>query len=60
VYPDPVRVVSIGVPVDQLLKDPTGSGAVKNSVELCGGTSVTFLTFVLVVACQNAPMIRAG
>jgi len=38
VYPDPVRVLTLGVPVQQLLEDPTGPWAVANSVELCGGT----------------------
>ena len=38
VYPDPVRVLSLGVPVEQLMEDPTGLWAIQNSVELCGGT----------------------
>lgn len=37
-YPDPVRIVSIGVPVEQLEKDPLGSAADNTSVEFCGGT----------------------
>ncbi|KRX52310.1 Alanine--tRNA ligase, cytoplasmic [Trichinella sp. T9] len=37
-YPDPVRVVSVGTPVDALLKDPDGPGAKLASVEFCGGT----------------------
>ena len=38
VYPDPVRVISVGVAVDDLLADPDGPGASLNSVEFCGGT----------------------
>lgn len=37
-YPDPVRVVSIGVPVDELEADPLSPAGTKASVEFCGGT----------------------
>ena len=40
VYPDPVRVVSIDYPVEDLLDDPDGPAGSETSVEFCGGTWV--------------------
>ena len=37
-YPDPVTVVSIGIPIEDLLANPAGDGGLETSVELCGGT----------------------
>ncbi|XP_061532237.1 alanine--tRNA ligase, cytoplasmic [Phycodurus eques] len=37
-YPDPVRVVSVGVPVQDLLDDPDGAAGSLTSIEFCGGT----------------------
>ncbi|XP_033225687.1 alanine--tRNA ligase, cytoplasmic [Belonocnema kinseyi] len=38
-YPDPVRIVSVGIPVEDLEKDPLNPAGTKTSVEFCGGTA---------------------
>ncbi|XP_059156617.1 alanine--tRNA ligase, cytoplasmic-like [Physella acuta] len=38
VYPDPVRVVSVGIPIEDLEADPNGPGGSITTVEFCGGT----------------------
>eukprot|EP00761_Pharyngomonas_kirbyi_P014395 gb/GECH01014425.1/.p1 GENE.gb/GECH01014425.1/~~gb/GECH01014425.1/.p1 ORF type:complete len:949 (+),score=302.12 gb/GECH01014425.1/:1-2847(+) len=37
-YPDPVRVLSVGRTVDELLEAPEQADATRHSVEFCGGT----------------------
>lgn len=55
-YPDPVRVVSIGVPVEELLNNPTSGAADKTSVEFCGGTHLRDISHArkLIVTAEEA------
>ncbi|KAK1266646.1 Alanine--tRNA ligase [Acorus gramineus] len=41
IYPDPVRVVSIGRKVEELLTDPDNKEWLSISTELCGGSNIT-------------------
>lgn len=55
-YPDPVRIVSIGIPVEKLEEDPFGPAASKTSVEFCGGTHLHYSGHVgdFVIASEEA------
>lgn len=41
-YPDPVRVISMGIPVNDLEKNPLSTAALETSVEFCGGTHLHY------------------
>lgn len=41
VYPDPVRVVSVGQKVEDLIADPENKQWISISTELCGGTHIS-------------------
>jgi alanine--tRNA ligase len=53
-YPDPVRVVSVGIPVDELSEQKYATSSCFSSVELCGGTHVDRTSEIkLFVVCEE-------
>nr|XP_057925896.1 alanine--tRNA ligase, mitochondrial isoform X1 [Doryrhamphus excisus] len=56
VYPDPVRVVSLAVPISELLDNPTDS---RTSVELCCGTHLLHTAAIQdLVIVSEKPLVR--
>lgn len=55
-YPDPVRIISMGIPVEDLEKDPLSPAALQTSVEFCGGTHLHYTEHIgdFVIASEEA------
>ncbi|CAD5208802.1 unnamed protein product [Bursaphelenchus xylophilus] len=55
-YPDPVRVVSVGIPVEDLISNPKSGKANETSVEFCGGTHLKNVGHIgnLVISSEEA------
>ncbi|KAF7994135.1 hypothetical protein HCN44_011404 [Aphidius gifuensis] len=55
-YPDPVRIVSMGIPIEELEKNPQSLDATKTSVEFCGGTHLHYTGHIgdFVIASEEA------
>ncbi|KAJ1643212.1 Alanine--tRNA ligase [Coemansia asiatica] len=62
VYPDPVRVVSIGADIDAILKNPKSPEWENYSIEFCGGTHVgrtsDIAVFVITEECSISKGVR--
>uniref|UniRef100_A0A672HY18 alanine--tRNA ligase n=1 Tax=Salarias fasciatus TaxID=181472 RepID=A0A672HY18_SALFA len=59
-YPDPVRVVSVGIPVEELLADPNSTAGSLTSIEFCGGTMslvVTVKSRVYLCCCEVSKLL---
>ncbi|XP_011689776.1 PREDICTED: alanine--tRNA ligase, cytoplasmic isoform X2 [Wasmannia auropunctata] len=55
-YPDPVRVISMGVPIENLEKNPLSTAALETSVEFCGGTHLHYTGHIgdFIIASEDA------
>ncbi|KAK8943427.1 Alanine--tRNA ligase [Platanthera guangdongensis] len=60
VYPDPVRVVSVGQKVDDLIADPENKQWLSISTELCGGTHISNTREVKAFALLSEEGIAKG
>lgn len=55
-YPDPVRIVSVGIPVEELEKDPFSPAGDSTTIEFCGGTHLKYAGHIgdFVIASEEA------
>ncbi len=59
-YPDPVRVVSIGQPVEDLLDSPNNAAWGEVSIEFCGGTHVDSTMRLAALAVLSEEAVAKG
>ena len=59
-YPDPVRVISIGVPVDEVLANPDSDKWSNYSIEFCGGTHLPSLEGIQSVRIVSEEALTKG
>jgi alanyl-tRNA synthetase len=59
-YPDPVRVVSVGAPVADLLADPESEKWREFSIEFCGGTHLLSTKEAAAVAITEETAVAKG
>jgi len=59
-YPDPVRVVTVGVPVQTLEADPSSPEGSNTSVEFCGGTHLRRAGHMLHMVIASEEAIAKG
>jgi len=59
-YPDPVRIVSVGKTVDELLADPNAGYGFEYSVEFCGGTHLKNSKHIRSMALISEDAIAKG
>ncbi|KAM7354100.1 alanine--tRNA ligase, cytoplasmic isoform 2-T3 [Cochliomyia hominivorax] len=60
VYPDPVRVISFGVPVEELENNPNSSVGEETSVEFCGGTHLQRSGHMVEIVISTEEAIAKG
>jgi len=59
-YPDPVRVISVGPSVEEVLADPSSAEWKKYSIELCGGTHLSRTSEVSCFAIVSEEPLARG
>jgi len=59
-YPNPVRVVSVGASVEQMLRDPDNKEWYRYSVEFCGGTHLSCSSEIANFVIINDEGVGAG